>query len=70
MTAQTTRSLLCSGGPLDGLELPFHWPLDDKIRLEFAGRNHRYVLEDAPKIHLGGTMRLTYRYEGPSPRVG
>lgn len=65
-----TRRLVCSGGPLDGVELPFAWPLDERIRLEFNGRAHRYILEDAPKLHLGGNLTLTYRYEGPSSRVG
>ena len=55
---------------MDGVELPFAWPLDERIRLEFNGRAHRYILEDTPKMHLGGNLTLTYRYEGPSSRVG
>ena len=67
MTDDRSRSLQCSGGPLDGLELPCVFPLAQKFRIRQHGFIHRYVLEDSPKLrHPNGTghLTLTYRYEG------
>lgn len=69
LTARS-RSLVYSGGPLDGAPIAWTFPLPTRIRVPYAGRVHRYVLADEPKLHHpngGGHLRIEYRYEGPTP---